>query len=112
MYGRSHSNHVSNRKSYSPHRSEKNGSIPAIRFRGNEVRGSSTDNQLFSPKAHQKLTLIEKIQQNLGEEKPGSDTKLFLALEALEKSFQEINQYKKETIEVSMKYFSRNCDHL
>jgi hypothetical protein len=43
---------VSAKKSYSPIRSEKNGSMPAIRFRGNEVRGSSQDNQLFSPKAH------------------------------------------------------------
>ena len=48
----------------------------------------------------------------MGEEKPGSDTKLFFALDALEKSFQEINQFKKETNEVSMKYFSKNCDHL
>ena len=35
-----------------------------------------------------------------------------MALEALEKSFLEINQYKKEANAVSMKYFSRNCDHL
>lgn len=60
------------------------------------------------------MNFIERIQSDLTKEteKSTCNTKLFLALEALEKSFLEINKYKRETTDLSMKYFARNCDHL
>lgn len=72
----------------------------------------------LSPLAKGRLNYIDKIQNELrrvaakGDHPEGHDTRLVVALEALEAAFAEINQFKRETNQLSERYYTRHCSHL
>lgn len=81
---------------------------PAALLDGSHVRSPSTQRRLSS---------LNKLQSNIRDApfRTGSgliDLKILIAIEAMESSFAEIADYKKQTIILSEKYFQKTCQQM
>ena len=69
----------------------------------------------LSPNANKRLHYIQKIQSRFTDAKDKEngesnfDPKVLLAIDALQHAFNEVSEFKRQSLELSSKYYSINC---
>ena len=72
----------------------------------------------LSPNANKRLHYIQKIQSRFTDAKDKEngesnfDSKVLLAIDALQHAFNEVSEFKRQSLELSSKYYSINCKQL